>query len=103
MFNITGKPEPSIKWYREGKELTDKADFEISYQDGRVSLSIPEAFPEDQGQFKCTARNIGGQATSSAELIVRGAQTDFFLSQFIMFPNNLNLLMYIFFLGLGGS
>jgi hypothetical protein len=42
MFNITGKPEPSIKWYREGKELTDKADFEISYQDG-APLTISSA------------------------------------------------------------
>ncbi|VDI56857.1 titin [Mytilus galloprovincialis] len=70
---VSGKPEPSIKWYREGKELTDKADFEISYNDGRVSLNIPEAFPEDQGQFKCTARNMAGQASSSAELIVKAS------------------------------
>ena len=80
---MTGKPEPTVKWFREGKELTEKPDFEISYRDGRVSLSIPEAFPEDQGQFKCTAKNIAGQATSTAELFVRGKNTH---CPFFFFP-----------------
>lgn len=69
-----GKPEPTIKWFRENRELTDQADFEISYKDGRVSLTIPEVFQEDAGQFTCTAKNLAGSATSSAELIIRGEQ-----------------------------
>lgn len=68
----TGKPEPTIKWFREGRELTDQADFEIAYRGGRVSMTIPEAFEEDQGQYTCAAENKGGLASSTAELIIRG-------------------------------
>ncbi|XP_012936768.1 uncharacterized protein LOC101859779, partial [Aplysia californica] len=68
---VTGKPEPVIRWYREGKQLTDQADFEVSYRDGRVTMSIPEVFPEDSGQFMVTAENPAGIASSQAELVVR--------------------------------
>lgn len=69
---VVGKPEPVIRWYREGKQLTDQADFEISYHNGRVALSIPEVFAEDSGKFTCAAENPYGKASSSAELVVRG-------------------------------
>ncbi|GFS02464.1 titin, partial [Elysia marginata] len=68
---VTGKPEPVVRWFREGKQLTDQADFEIAYREGRVSLSIPEAYSEDSGQFMCTAENEAGLASSTAELLVR--------------------------------
>ena len=87
-FCDTGKPEPQIKWFKEGKNLADGPDFEISYKDGRVSLMIPESFPEDTGKYTCKATNIGGQASSTAELIVRGICCFllFFLS-FIVYAN----------------
>ena len=67
-----GKPEPTIKWYKDGKDLADGPDFEISYREGRVSLMIPETFQEDAGKYLCKATNPGGAASSSSELIVRG-------------------------------
>ncbi|CAL1540816.1 unnamed protein product [Lymnaea stagnalis] len=70
--SCAGKPEPVIRWYREGKQLSDQADFEISYRNGRVTMSIPEVFPEDSGHFTCTAENQAGKASSTAELVVRG-------------------------------
>ncbi|KAK3083136.1 hypothetical protein FSP39_014900 [Pinctada imbricata] len=70
---VTGKPEPTIKWFKEGHEITDQPDFEISYKDGRITLSIPEVFSEDEGQFMATARNVGGSASSTAELIVKAS------------------------------
>jgi len=72
---VRGKPEPTIRWYREGRPLTAGADFEISYRDGRVRLSIPEVFPEDGGRYVCSAENKAGRSQSSAELIVKGMLT----------------------------
>ena len=69
---VDGKPAPSIKWFKEGRELNDSADFEISFVNGRVELTIPEVFEEDAGKFNCSAKNTAGIATSSAELIVKG-------------------------------
>lgn len=69
---FSGKPEPSIKWFREGKHVLDTADFEVAYRDSRVTLIIPEVFPQDSGQYTCMAENVAGSASSSAELIVKG-------------------------------
>lgn len=69
---VRGRPEPTIRWFREGRPLTAGADFEISYRDGRVRLSIPEVFPEDAGRYLCSAENKGGRSQSSAELVVKG-------------------------------
>lgn len=69
---VRGTPEPSIKWYKEGKQLTQSADFEITYRNGRVQLTIPEVFEEDSGKYVCQAQNKGGQVQSTAELIVKG-------------------------------
>lgn len=69
---VRGKPEPTIRWFKEGRELTQSADFEISYRNGRVRLSIPEVFEEDSGKYVCRAQNKAGQAQSTAELIVKG-------------------------------
>jgi hypothetical protein len=69
---VTGKPEPTVKWFKEGKEITDSADFQLSYKNNRVSLTIPEVFEEDAGRYVCKAENKGGSQQSSAELIVKG-------------------------------
>lgn len=77
---VGGKPEPTIRWFRDGRPLTGGADFEIAYREGRVRLSIPEAFPEDSGKYTCTAQNKAGQSSSTAELVVKGNCGFFFLS-----------------------
>lgn len=69
---VTGKPEPTIKWFKEGKEISDSADFQISYKNNRVVLTIPEVFEEDAGRYVVEAENKGGKKQSSAELIIRG-------------------------------
>ena len=71
-FLFPGRPEPVIRWYGKGKELTDQADFEISYSGGRVSLTIPEACGNHFGQYSCLAENFTGTASSNAQLIVKG-------------------------------
>ena len=52
--------------------LTDGADFEIAYREGRVGLSIPQAHLEHTGQYMCTAKNKAGEASSTVELVVIG-------------------------------
>lgn len=89
--SILGKPEPSIKWYKKDKEITDGADFEISYKDGRVSLTIPEVLEEQSGQVTCTASNYVGCASSTAELIVRGKYYKFILTKFLLLYTNFYL------------
>ena len=89
----SGKPEPSIKWFKEGKQLTDSADFEITYQNGRVKLVIPEVFKEDSGKYICSAQNKAGQAQSTAELVVKGEILYFSVSRSLYIHVLLGLIM----------
>lgn len=38
----------------------------------RCTLRISEAFPEDEGVYKCIAKNPAGEVTTSANLRVLG-------------------------------
>ncbi|XP_067120871.1 titin [Centruroides vittatus] len=69
--HVTGSPQPNIKWFREHQQITSSKDYEMTYRDGECCLIIPEAFPEDQGSFTCSATNIAGTKSTSAKLIVR--------------------------------
>ena len=94
---ITGRPEPCIKWFQEGRQLTDQADFEIAYRDCRVTMTIPEVFPQDAGEYRCTAENIAGMASSTTELVVRGNLSTFcFLSLSLSLSVSLSISLYVF-------
>lgn len=73
MFVFTsGKPEPTVKWFKQSHEISASPDFQISYSNGRVTLTIPEVFEEDAGRYECTASNTAGTTKSVAEITVKG-------------------------------
>ena len=46
--------------------------FQMSKEGDMHTLRISEAFPEDEGQYKCIASSPGGQTVVTANLIVLG-------------------------------
>ena len=72
---ISGKPPPTVTWYREGSKIVSSADFEIQQDGDLYSLYIPEVFYEDSGKFAIKAENPAGQTQCTAELIVEGNNT----------------------------
>ncbi|XP_018086428.1 palladin isoform X2 [Xenopus laevis] len=72
----TGNPLPEIRWFCEGKELSNSPDIHISSNsNGLHTLVIREAFEEDTGRYTCVASNTLGSDTSSAEIFVEGASS----------------------------
>ncbi|KAE8629976.1 hypothetical protein XENTR_v10000649 [Xenopus tropicalis] len=72
----TGNPLPEIRWFCEGKELSNSPDIHISSDsNGLHTLVIAEAFEEDTGRYTCVASNCLGSDTSSAEIFVEGASS----------------------------
>lgn len=67
---VQGRPTPNIKWFKEGRSLEHSPDFEITFRDGRVALTVPETFAEDAGLYRCEASNTAGRAASAARLTV---------------------------------
>uniref|UniRef100_A0A665TAS6 Myopalladin n=1 Tax=Echeneis naucrates TaxID=173247 RepID=A0A665TAS6_ECHNA len=80
---VKGAPSPKVDWYREGKAIEDSPDFRILQKKPRspaeseeiCTLVIAEVFPEDSGEFTCTASNKYGTVSSTAALRVRGNGT----------------------------
>jgi hypothetical protein len=59
-----------ILWLHNDKPVRETKDFELLVEGDRCSLIIREVYLEDSGEYKCTARNTHGLATTSARLMV---------------------------------
>ncbi|KAJ1365152.1 hypothetical protein KIN20_025381 [Parelaphostrongylus tenuis] len=70
---VTGWPVPTVEWSKDGVPFTKNSlpDVDISNIGGRVSLFFKQCNSLHCGKYMCTARNVSGVATSSAQLVVR--------------------------------
>ncbi|GFO38540.1 titin, partial [Plakobranchus ocellatus] len=69
---VTGEPWPEIVWSLDGEVIRDSPVYRIeSGPDGVCTLLLPEAFPEDEGEYECCATNVHGTASTKADLYVQ--------------------------------
>ncbi|XP_030240178.1 uncharacterized protein LOC108650825 isoform X6 [Drosophila navojoa] len=66
---VTGIPQPEIRWLHNGKPYQPR---DSKYENGRVTLTIPQAYPNDAGSYVLSAKNLAGEAYSSCNIIVKG-------------------------------
>lgn len=69
---VEGDPDPDIEWCVDGDKIKKGGRFDFLTEGDLVTLRITETSAEDEGEYKCTATNENGTATTSAELIVNG-------------------------------
>ena len=55
--SATGSPDPTISWYRNGKEIKGNDRFDVN----NGQLVVKEVAREDEGAFECRAVNTAGQ------------------------------------------
>lgn len=67
---ISGKPSPSVQWEKGGKNIKPSKYFQMTTRGEESTLHISEAFPEDEGVYKCIATNTAGKIVTSANLKV---------------------------------
>ena len=65
---VTGDPEPSVTWSKNGNSSIPRAQFK---NDGRI-LIIKDVLPGDRGVYECKASNKFGESHTSTTLIVAG-------------------------------
>jgi len=61
---ITGTPQPQIKWFKGNDEITSQ-DYQISFDNKQTyTLIVPDCTPEYQGDYSVQATNPGGTVKS---------------------------------------
>lgn len=73
---MEGDPAPDIEWFVDGDKIKKGGRFDFLTDSDLVTLKITETSAEDEGEYKCTATNENGTATTSAELIVNGKKVE---------------------------
>ncbi|XP_046554801.1 titin-like [Haliotis rubra] len=68
---ISGEPEPSIKWMKDRRDVTEDKRHEIFYEDMFASLTITECTERDAGSYTCEASNDLGTVTTSGQLDIQ--------------------------------
>ncbi|KAI6225469.1 Muscle M-line assembly protein unc-89 [Aphelenchoides fujianensis] len=69
---LTGDPEPTVTWLRNGVKIPHCDEVRLLNEGNGVhSLLIERVEQADGGQFTCIATNLGGEARSTADLVVR--------------------------------
>lgn len=69
---VEGSPFPHVTWYKQSQEIQPSTDFNMSVEPetGLVTLTIPEVFPEDAGEYAVRAVNPFGESITTANLLV---------------------------------
>lgn len=67
---VIGKPVPAAQWFKGANIIKPSKFFQMARDGEYYSLRITEAFPEDEGVYKCEIGNVLGKVTSAATLRV---------------------------------
>lgn len=60
--------EATVQWFKEDKQIKQSKFFNMQTTNNRHVLNILEAFPEDEGLYKCVVTNPAGYTSTSAYL-----------------------------------
>ncbi|XP_072903216.1 coiled-coil domain-containing protein 141 isoform X4 [Hemitrygon akajei] len=71
-IEVTGLPEPTLTWYKNGQKLTTDQHLKISQKEGKHILFIEKVSDKDAGTYVAQAKNSSGAVSSSAVLQVQG-------------------------------
>jgi len=64
-----------VIWYHNEKPVKESSDIQLLFEGDRCTLVIREAYLEDAGQYRVTARNEHGNAESACRLHVERKST----------------------------
>nr|XP_034982660.1 striated muscle preferentially expressed protein kinase isoform X3 [Zootoca vivipara] len=73
---VEGKPLPDIMWYKDEVLLTESNHLSFVYEESECSLVVLNTTEQDSGVYTCIARNLAGEVSCKAELVVHAAAPD---------------------------
>ncbi|KAI6175533.1 hypothetical protein M3Y97_00699600 [Aphelenchoides bicaudatus] len=66
-----GRPTPTCRWLKNGREVPEGARYRTEVQDGVYRLIIKEVWDIDQGDYTCELSNVFGVDSATATLKVQ--------------------------------
>ena len=72
---LKGEPQPDIEWFRDGEQVKESKRVRLNFDGILCSLTFKPSELDDEGEYKCIARNELGSASTAAELLVNEAGT----------------------------
>ena len=76
---ISGQPKPTVEWFKDSEKVKESKRIKPESDNEAFSLNFKETQLDDEGEYKCVARNEFGSVSSQAELLVNeaGAKPEF--------------------------
>lgn len=75
---ILGFPQPTIIWFKNGKELESNDKIKITRELNHTKLELKDVNIKDAGKYTCQATNTVGSCSSTADVVVK-SKFNFFL------------------------
>ena len=70
---VSGKPRPSVKWYKDDKPISrTSSKYKTDVQGEKQTLTIVAATPEDSGTYQCKATGPAGTVTRDFNVNIDG-------------------------------
>lgn len=69
---VQGTPVISIKWFKNGSEITSDYRHTMSFDTSIATLEVENCSVEDSGEYVCTASSEAGKDQCSSSVTVKG-------------------------------
>ena len=67
---ISGQPTPNVEWFKDSVKVKETKRIKLETDDETFSLNFKETELDDEGDYKCVARNEFGSVSTQAELLI---------------------------------
>ncbi|XP_036371358.1 titin homolog isoform X2 [Octopus sinensis] len=71
--SVSGVPDPTIQWYKNGEKIHNGLTYVIKNSSGLLTLDIPCVSSKDEGQYVCEASNSHGTVSCSSTISLQGS------------------------------
>ena len=69
---VNGEPLPELTWFKDGEKVEPSDRIQIeAFPDGTARLFIPSSTLDDDGIYRCVAKNPSGTANIKASIAVK--------------------------------
>ena len=69
---VIGQPSPEVTWFIDDETIESEEGISLQSDGDKHQLVIDSAHLEDEGVYKCVAKNEAGKAVCEVELLVNG-------------------------------